>query len=115
LIHFKEKKKLVKLIIHLVCDENQLSRAHKHHPPMLTTTLAFDEWTEIPDSERLTGGCLTDSRTGATSWKRMGKVIDCERPGKDLHRKPTQNRIQTREKLRNKKTNLTGHLKPKNL
>jgi hypothetical protein len=58
LIHFKEKKKLVKLIIHLGCDENQLSRAHEHHSPMLTTTLAFEEWTEIVGSERLTGARL---------------------------------------------------------
>ncbi len=34
------------------------SRAYEHHSLKLTTNLAFEEWTEIFDSERLTGALL---------------------------------------------------------
>jgi hypothetical protein len=51
----------------------------------------------------------TGSLTGATSWKRMGKVTDCDRPGKDLTGNPHHGRTQTHKKRTN---NLTGNLKP---
>ncbi len=35
-----------------------ISRAHEHHSLMLTTNLAFEEWTEIFGFERLTGALL---------------------------------------------------------
>jgi len=35
-----------------------ISRAYEHHSLMLTTNLAFEEWTEIFGSERLTGALL---------------------------------------------------------
>jgi len=35
-----------------------ISRAYEHHSVMLTTNLAFEQWTEIFGSERLTGALL---------------------------------------------------------
>lgn len=35
-----------------------ISRAYEHHSLMVTTNLAFEEWTEIFGSERLTGALL---------------------------------------------------------
>ena len=35
-----------------------ISRAYEHHSIMLTTNLAFEQWTEIFGSERLTGALL---------------------------------------------------------
>jgi hypothetical protein len=35
-----------------------ISRAYEHHSLMLTTNLAFEEWTEIFGSERLAGALL---------------------------------------------------------
>ena len=35
-----------------------ISRAYEHHSLMVTTNLAFEEWTEIFGSERLTGPLL---------------------------------------------------------
>jgi DNA replication protein DnaC len=35
-----------------------ISRGYEHHSLMLTTNLAFEEWTEIFGSERLTGALL---------------------------------------------------------
>jgi hypothetical protein len=77
-----------------------IGRAYEHHSLMLTKNLAFEEWTEIFCSERL---------TGATSWKPSEKVIDCDRPGKDLTGNPDHSRTQTQKKRTN---NLTGNLKP---
>jgi hypothetical protein len=54
-------------------------------------------------------GCLTDSLTGATSWKPMEKVIDCDRPGNNLTGNPHHGRTQTQKKRTN---NLTGNIKP---
>jgi DNA replication protein DnaC len=54
-----------------------ISQAYEYHSLMLTINLAFDEWTEIFGSERL---------TGATSWKRMEKATDCDRPPKKVYR-----------------------------
>jgi DNA replication protein DnaC len=77
-----------------------ISRAYEHHSPMLTTNLAFEEWTEIFDPERL---------TGAISWKPMEKVTDCDKPGNDLTGNPHHGRTQTHKKRTN---DLTGNLKP---
>jgi len=63
---------------------------------MLTTNLAFEEWTEIFGSERLTSAYWTGSLTGATSWERAEKVTDCDKPGKDLPVKPPQTWTQTK-------------------
>ena len=35
-----------------------ISRAYEHHSVMLTTNLAFEQWTEVFGSERLTGALL---------------------------------------------------------
>ena len=35
-----------------------ISRAYEHHSLMVTTNLAFEEWTEVFGSERLTGALL---------------------------------------------------------
>ena len=35
-----------------------ISRAYEHHSLMVSTNLAFEEWTEIFGSERLTGALL---------------------------------------------------------
>ena len=68
--------------------------------PWGTTNLAFEEWAEIFGSEQL---------TGATSWKPMEKVTDCDKPGNDLTGNPHHGRTQTHKKRTN---DLTGNLKP---
>jgi hypothetical protein len=52
---------------------------------------------------------ITERLTGATSWKQMGKVTGCDRPGNDLTGNPHHGRTQTHKKRTN---NLTGNLKP---
>ncbi len=72
-----------------------ISRAYEHHSLTVTTNLAFEEWTEVFGSERFTGALL-DRFTGAISWKRTEKVIDCDRPGNDPTPNPQYGKTQSR-------------------
>ena len=49
-----------------------ISQAYEHHSLMVSTNLAFEEWTEIFGSERL---------TGVISWKLIGKAAGSDRLG----------------------------------
>jgi len=52
------------------------------------------------------------SHSGATSWKPMEKVTDCDRPGNDLPRHHRHGKIQRSNNAKNVRvTNLTKKLK----
>jgi DNA replication protein DnaC len=71
---------------------------------MLTTNLAFEEWTEILGSERLTGPLLDRLTHRCHILEAMEKATDWDRTGKDLPGNLPQSRTQTKDNFRLRET-----------
>jgi hypothetical protein len=74
--------------------------------------MAFEEWTEIFGSERLTGALLARLTHRCHILELMEEAIDFDRPERDLTRNRQPGRIQTRNNPQNERTkSLTERLK----
>lgn len=75
---------------------------------MLTTNLAFEEWTEIFGYERITGALMDRLTHRCHILKANGKSYRLRQAKKRSDYKPFHNRTQTQKKRTN---NLTGTVK----
>jgi hypothetical protein len=86
-----------------------ISRAYEHHRLMLTSNLAFEEWTEIFGSERLIGAMLDRLTHRYHILEANGESYRLRQARKRFNWKPSSRQA---PKPKEKTNNLTGNLKP---
>ena len=76
-----------------------ISRAYEHHSLMVTTNLAFEEWTEIFGSERLTGALLDRLTHRCHILEANGESYRLKQARKGSHSKPSTRQDSSQESL----------------